>query len=485
MPRNLKIPDVPVNDKGFDQFVQELEALVAERCGEDADFTRCSAAARAVVAQALWVHEDRRLRRMATTAPRVEVDGETYRRLSQHSSVIVHGLHGSHEIEESLYRRVGVHDGPTVKPLVKRLGLVDGCMLPDLASAAGALMGCMTSREVEATIVRLGLRPPSRAVVERRVGNMLDEMATDVRSLEEAAREHEELDFEVAAVSCGMDRMSVRMDEVLPDGPERDAKLRARAKRTYQRRPPEPHQSAWRMAWTGSVTLYDHEGKARRTLRYGTPHDDDPEVLAARVVDDVVAVVESFPRATVICIQDGARDLDVLRGRLREYLPEGIRRCHVVDFHHAISYLDAVVVACEPPSDPDGMRDWYRAKLLFDERGVDDVLRQLTRTREKHRPASAQHEAITAAIRYCDARRPLMHYAELHTQGLPIGSGATESGCALFQLRIKRPGSHWASPGLDGGLRGVMTARGLSLSDRWDTAFDAYHQTLLGEVRSA
>jgi hypothetical protein len=477
---------VPQDDKRFDDFVQKLEALVAERCGEDADFAVCSAAARAVVAQALWVHEDRRLRQMATTTPRIEVDGEPYRRLSQHSSVIVHGLHGSHEIEEPLYRRAGVHDGPTIKPLVKRLGLVDGCMLPDLASAAGALMGCMTSREVEAALVRLGLRSPSRAVVERHVGDMLDEMATDVRSLEDAAREREqELDFEVAAVSCGMDRMSVRMDELLPDGPERDAKLRARAKRIYQRRPPEPHQSAWRMAWTGSVTLYDDEGKARRTLRYGAPHDDDAEVLAARIVDDVIAVVQSHPRATVICIQDGARDLDVLRGRLRECLPEGIRRCHVVDFHHAVSYLDAVVAVCEPPSDPDGMRDWYRAKLLFDKHGVDDILRQLSRTRDKHPPSSPQHEALDAAIRYCDARRPLMHYAELHAQGLPIGSGATESGCALFQLRIKRPGSHWSSPGVDGGLRGVMAARGLSLSDRWDSAFDAYHQTLRSEVCSA
>ena len=295
---------------------------------------------------------------------------------------------------------MGVHDGPTVKPLVKRLGLADGCLLPELASATGVLMGCMTSREVEATMSRLGLRPPSRAVIERRAHDMLDEMATDVRSLEEAAREHERPDFEVAAVSCGMDRMAVRMDEILPEGPEREAKLKARAEREYRRRPPEPHESVWRMAWTGNVTLYDSEGKARRTLRYGIPHDGDAEMLAARIVDDVLAVVESYPRATVICIQDGARDLDVLRSRLRECLPEGVRRCHVVDFHHAVSYLDAVVTACEPPGDPDAMRDWYRTKLLFDEHGVDDVLRHLTRARRKYPTPSLRPSAtVTLVVR--------------------------------------------------------------------------------------
>ena len=57
MPRNLRIPEVPVNDKGFDDFVQRLDDLVSERCGEDADFASYSAAARAVVAQALWKYD--------------------------------------------------------------------------------------------------------------------------------------------------------------------------------------------------------------------------------------------------------------------------------------------------------------------------------------------------------------------------------------------------------------------------------------------
>ena len=74
-----------------------------------------------------------------------------------------------------------------------------------------------------------------------------------------------------------------------------------------------------------------------------------------------------------------------------------------------------------------------------------------------------------------------MKYKAARDLGLPIGSGATESTCALYQLRVKHPGSNWRPPG----LRGVMAARGLLLSGRFDAAFEHHHATLLGEVRPA
>lgn len=356
MPRNLRIPEVPVNHKRFIEFARLLDELARERCGENPDFSAHSAAAMAVMADAMWLSEEQRLKELVTDAPRIVVDGEPYSALSQPSSVVVHGLWGSHEIEEPLFRREGVHNGPTVKPLEKRLGLANRSLLPDLASAAGTLMGSLTDRETHATLVRLGFRPPSRATLEKRVGGMLDEMAIDPRALEEASRQSEVIDFEVGAISCGMDRMAVRTDETLPEGPLREEKLRARASRVYQRRPLEPYTSAWRMAQTASVTLYDEDGIPRRSFRYGIPADGDAERLAARVVDDLLWVLDAFPKAPIVCVQDGARDLDVLRSRLREFLPEGVRREHVVDFHHAISYLDAVVAHCEPEGDPNSMR---------------------------------------------------------------------------------------------------------------------------------
>lgn len=477
VPHRAKVPQVDIENKRLLQMVKLLGDLVAEQCEPDASFTEVSKQAVEVMANVMWFFEELRLQAAVTNDPRIVVDGEPYRRLSQPSSAVVHGLWGAHVIEEPLYRRQGVRSGPTVKPLEKVLGLVQRNLLPSLASAAGSLMACMTSREAEAMLRRLGLRPPSRAVLETRVGAMLEDISVEIREVEQEVRDQETLDFEVGAISCGMDRMAVRMDETLPEGPLRDAKLEARKDRSYQRTPPEPYVTAWRMAWTANVTLYDVEGKPRRTLRYGAAPSGDPGQLAERVVDELLDTVETHRQATVLCIQDGAADLDVLRGCLRERLPEGVRREHLVDFHHAIVYLDAVVSSLEPEGDPCGMREWYRDKLLHCDRGVDDILRHLRRYR-RGLPDGHKCEALDDAIRYLGKRRMMMGYAALVREGLPIGSGATESGCALQQLRVKHPGSHWRPRG----LHAVMTARVLSLSSRWDSAFPVHHRTLKGEV---
>ena len=71
-----------------------------------------------------------------------------------------------------------------------------------------------------------------------------------------------------------------------------------------------------------------------------------------------------------------------------------------------------------------------------------------------------------------------MKYKAARHNRMPIGSGATESTCALHQLRVKHPGSQWKVPG----LRGVITARGLQLSGRFDAAFVHHHATLLADV---
>lgn len=72
-----------------------------------------------------------------------------------------------------------------------------------------------------------------------------------------------------------------------------------------------------------------------------------------------------------------------------------------------------------------------------------------------------------------------MRYKAARAEGLPIGSGATEATCGLNQLRVKHPGSHWRVPG----LRGMLNARGLHLSDRFEAAFRHHHATLTAEIR--
>jgi len=463
---------------------QRLIAEVADQRSGDArtDFLTRSRAARGVTADVLWLDEQQRLEAARTTEPEIVIDGERHRRLKQASSVLVHGLWGAHVVAEPLYRLVGVHNGPTIKPLVSKLGLVDGSLLPDLADEAGELLSKMTSREVEATLLRQGFRPPSRTTLANRLGGMLADISTGAREFEAECRVEEKLDFELGAISCGLDRFAARMDETLPEGLERTEKLRQRrSPEKYQRTPPEPHESTWRMAWAANVTLYDTEGRARHSFRYGADAGHDVELLVARVVDDVHHLCEQHARVPVACIQDGGADLEPLRRRLRERLSEATEIFELTDFHHAIGYLDAIIAA-RNDGDPANLAGWYRMKLLADGAGARHIVDHLRRLAEGDDDRSdALDDAIHGALVYFSKRRPMMKYAEARENHLPVGSGATESTCALFQLRVKHPGSHWRPTG----LRSIMTARSLQVSARWPVVFRHYHASLCADVRMA
>ena len=482
MARSARIPKIDRTNRRFRQLHRLLAEFADERCEDCNDFWMRSMTARAVLADLMWEDEQQRLEEACTVEPELMVDGEKYRRLSQASSVLVHGLWGAHVVREPLYRLVGVRNGPTVKPLVRRVGMVDQSLLPDLANEAGSLLSKMTSREVEETLQRQGFRPPSRTTLRNRLGGLLEDMSTAARELEEECRQHEELGFELGAITCGLDRFAARMDETLPEGAERNEKLRARRpSREYQRTPPEPHVCNWRMAWAANVTLYDTEGRPRRSYRYGGDPEYGAPHLAARMVDDIVHLCEGRRDVHVACIQDGAGDLEVLRHELRERLPEGVPRQYIVDFHHAVGYLDAVVAA-ENDHDPRNMAGWYRMKLLTSDNGAAQIVEHLRRRVAAHQRDAASDlalgDTLASALRYFEKRRPLMKYAQARAAKLPVGSGATESTCGLLQLRVKHPGSHWRPLG----LRRILAARAFDLSGRWEAAFRFHHATCKSEI---
>ncbi len=126
------------------------------------------------------------------------------------------------------------------------------------------------------------------------------------------------------------------------------------------------------------------------------------------------------------------------------------------------SYLDAVAAACH--GEQEDLASWYRRQLLTndqgDERVTEDLRRRLAESDASESPKL--HHALESALKYLENRPAQLQYAAAREEGMPIGSGATESTCALFQLRVKHPGSHWSPQG----LRGAMTARGLPNEER-------------------
>ncbi|MEZ4449128.1 MAG: hypothetical protein R3B09_06580 [Nannocystaceae bacterium] len=183
----------------------------------------------------------------------------------------------------------------------------------------------------------------------------------------------------VAAVSCGLDRMAVRMHEPIEGTAP---KPRPGRKTPYERTPPPPAELNWRMAFVGTVTIYDDRGEALRTTRYAANADADRGAFAERVVADVCRLVKRFPGIAVGCIQDGAKDLAVLPETLGTRLPANTPRYNSVDLLHLLSYLHRVVDTCEP-GDPHNTKRWYHDELLRDDDAIDRIFVNLRRQAKK------------------------------------------------------------------------------------------------------
>ncbi|MFH0982756.1 MAG: hypothetical protein V2A79_14625 [Planctomycetota bacterium] len=465
-------------DKRTSEIADLVRREVERRVRPNATFEEQADAALEIMKEVLWKKEDGDLRKAVSHADEVEIDGRRYRRLRQVSGAEYSGLWGAHWIEEDLYREVGVHNGPTVKPMEVSVGMVAAHMTPPLARVVTGLFAETSSRGVERILSLVGFEAPSRSFLEKRGKAIAIELGAHTNELDAQCRTVTELPATITAVSCGMDRMAVRMSEPV------DAAVAPKPQRRepYERTPPEPRQHNYRMAWAGSTTFYDQRGEALLVYRYAADAKTTAAQLAKRIAADVAWSVGQDPTRVVHCIQDGAAELRILPETLSKQLPAGTTMRELVDFEHLMGYLDKVVDACEPEGDPYHMKGWYRGELLRDDGAIDRICRNLRAQGERlPRRAAPQREAIAAALRYIRKRRQRMRYASLVQENLPIGSGATEGTCWLMQDRVKRPGQSWEQAG----LRGVLGLRSYAISDRWPQVWAAFADSHRREVRAS
>ena len=478
--KKVRRPKAKARDPVVQAIVARMRQELRKRHGDKLTFAQRRDAEAGMMAGVLWEAEEQDLQELVSDDDEVDIGDHRYRRLVQPSSMEIHGRFGTHRLEESLYREVGIRNGPTIKPLEVRAGIVEH-MTPDFARIVGDLGSTSSSRAVVTTLRSVGLVPPGRAFLEKRLTGMANTIADDVVALEVALRRREKLPAAIAAVSCGMDRMSVRIAE--PLAPEM-ARPVVRTE-PYQRTPPPPKAHNFRMAWVGSTTVYDSQGEPLQTWRYAAPATADPTTIAQRVAADVERVVKQNPTVNVSCIQDGALELHVLPDRLREVLPANTDLDEVTDFEHLMGYLADVVNVYEPAGDPDNCAMRYRLDLLNDDRAIDRICKKLERLGRALLPSEEDDEkraAVNAALSYVGPRMDKMRYASRKAAGLPIGSGDTENTCWLMQRRVKSVGQSWAP---DVGLPGILALRALVLSDRWHAILEIYVANITQEVRRA
>jgi len=456
------------------RLAREIRREIRERLGPNSTFEQRRDAAAGLASDALWVDEEEDLRENVTTVEQVEIDDHLYQRLAQASSATYHGRWGDHDIEEPLYRKVGVRNGPTIKPIELRVGIIKN-MTPDMARIVGELGAEAGSRSVAKTLRVTGLVPPSRACIAKRTTEMGAEIADEIETFEQFARDAEPVPAEVGSVSCGMDRMAVRKSELIdPDAPTRATRVEP-----YERTPPFEKEHHYRMAWVGSTSVYDKQGNVLHTWRYADEASADPADVARRVAKDVDWIAKAYRGVPIHCVQDGAPELRALPEALVARLPANSNIVVLVDLEHLMGYLEKVVDACYPDGDPRDWKGWYRSLLLTDDAAIDTIWRKL-RGLAKTLPGrgTAARNAVAAALTYIRHRKSRMRYATHYAANLPIGSGATESTCWQMQQRVKLPGQSW-----EAGLRGVLAMRGLALSDRWLVAWQPYAAKHRKELR--
>jgi hypothetical protein len=131
------------------------------------------------------------------------------------------------------------------------------------------------------------------------------------------------------------------------------------------------------------------------------------------------------------------------QGFLDLHRPDAVR---VLDFYHAMGYLGAAAEATYGAGAP-AAAAWREAQgheLKHHEPAAVLAAVRALPTGEAGAPAAAV-AAQQAALDYLEPRLDQLRYAEFRARGLPIGSGAMESGNKLvIEERMKGAGMHWA-----------------------------------------
>ncbi len=141
----------------------------------------------------------------------------------------------------------------------------------------------------------------------------------------------------------------------------------------------------------------------------------------------------------------------------------------IVDLYHAWEHLGTVAQAVFGPGS--AAAAWLTPlKAALRDQGVAPVLAALQALAPAD-PAAA--DEVRKARGYFTAHAARMDYPRFVARGLPIGSGAVESGCkTLIEAREKGAGMRWSSTG----AQAVATLRAVARSGDWDAFWTSQPQ---------
>jgi hypothetical protein len=465
---------VPVEHKGLAASMQALvDATVAavrsSSGGRAVDYAqterviaeRTSAIERAAHAEVL--------RSLDVDAPRILVRGELFARLGREPGTY-RTMAGESVVERTVYRQVGVRNGPILDPIAIRTGAYGRGWLPLTAQCMANDVQRGPSREAADAARQGGRFPYSRASFERVAHLVGENWLREHADIEDELTQEFAVPAEVVAMSVALDRVSVPMEEPAkrPVGrPRKDA-------------PKRPVERNFRMAYCATITLHDAEGESLHTLRYGCMPESDVNLWCAEIANEAHGLLEQRSDLRIKLLSDGAPEMCNL---LQSHFPAAVlgRVEQGIDFWHVLEKLAPVAQLLFGADHAKSELHRWRVRLRSANGAAEEILAELrdsgleNERRDSKRPV---HEAIT----YIENHAERMRFARSLRLGLPIGSGAVEATCkTLVGVRMKRAGSRWKTTTAEH----VLRLRALALSDRWEPAMQKLHATRRLAVRVA
>lgn len=410
------------------------------------------------------------LQALDVDSPAVEIGGRRYCRVGR-CQATYYTMAGPVEVDRALYRECGVRNGKTVDPVSLRVGAVGGGWLPSTAQAMAHDLQRCSSREAESS-ARVHMRLMYSHTSFQEVGHKVGELYVAAHAdIEDALIETYEIPLEAKSVSVSLDRVSVPMEEPRPRPVGRPKK--GAAKRPVSRK--------FRMAYCGTVTLQNKDGKTLHTIRYGRMPKGDVSGLVDGMAVDVVELLckETSLKVQLLC--DGAPEMWTL---LEEHFTEerlGVELHKLVDWYHVMEKLGPAARVLHGQDAVGTVLQRWRLMLRTQSSAAAQILAML-RSSGMEYVADGDQRPVHDAITYLKNHAHRLDFAKARRLGLPIGSGNVEATCkSLFNVRMKRGGARWK----EATGEHVVQLRGLALSDRWDQAMRRTFQPLRKAVRMA
>jgi hypothetical protein len=371
----------------------------------------------------------------------VEVDGELHYRMSELVEKTYHTKRGRVRLPRHVYRPSGEHNGSIVCPLEVTIGMVGGQWTPGCAEAMAYVAQELPERAAAKVAAKLGAMDYSHNSFKRVARTLGDSWETDRDAYEEVTIEAVDIPDATARVAVSIDRVSLLINE--------EDKL------------------SWRMAYCGTLTLYDQEGEPLKTLRYGRMPGEGAHILREQMKWDVAALNRRGDGLELVALSDGAAELCNI---LEEDYPKAAR---YIDYYHLVEKLSAALVAfCSKRATTQKASEvlaQWKTKLLNEPKAIDQIERAIKRWRADDIEVGGQ-KPIHQALTYIANHKEQMNYAEARAKGHPIGSGHVEACCKqLVQTRMKRNGQRWKRQG----GQSILTLRSLATDARWEPAMQA------------